>query len=286
MRNSESERTMTKTLLIISGGEKSVEIARGLREMGHAAVISDSDPQAPAFSLADSCLIADVHGASETAAAAERYNRKIRKIDGVLSAADAPLTAAMVTDRLKLPGPPAHVAELIADRLLIRRCFASAGIAAPWHAEIFTPQELQRAAIARGRDLVVKPVENRGPEGVTRLAAGGDLVAAFQLARSQSAGERVLVEQELEGSRFPVAGLMVGGTCYLPAGTDAALSETCSRAALALGLCDGPVACEIVVHQNVPNVVEISPRLDGAQFLAAAAKLALGETPSPEDLRR
>jgi len=46
------------------------------------------------------------------------------------------------------------------------------------------------------------------------------------------------------------------------------------------------VACEIVVHQNVPNVVEISPRLDGAQFLAAAAKLALGETPSPEDLRR
>jgi formate-dependent phosphoribosylglycinamide formyltransferase (GAR transformylase) len=59
---------MTKTLLVISGGEKSVEIVRALRTMGHAVVVSDSDPQAPAFALADSCLIADVHGASETAA--------------------------------------------------------------------------------------------------------------------------------------------------------------------------------------------------------------------------
>src|SRR5689334_2732280 len=190
---------MTRTLLIISGGEKSVEIAHALRAMGHAVVISDSDPQAPAFALADSCLIADVYGPNETAAAAERYSRKIRKIDGVLVAADASLTAAMVTERLRLPGPPPHVTELIGDRLGIRRCFASAGIATPWHAEIFTPQDLQRAAIARGRDLAVKPAENRGPLGVTRLGAAGDFNAAFQLARAHCASERVMVEQELEG---------------------------------------------------------------------------------------
>src|SRR5678815_1036339 len=124
---------MTKTLLIISGGEKSVEIVQALRAMGHAVVVSDSDPQAPAFAFADSCLIADVHGAGETAAAAERYSRKIRKIDGVICLADAALTAATVTDRLRLPGAPLHVAELISDRLAIRRCFASAGIATPWH---------------------------------------------------------------------------------------------------------------------------------------------------------
>ena len=95
---------MTKTLLIISGGEKAVEIVQGLRAMGHTVVVSDSDPQAPAFAFADSCLVADVHGASETAAAAERYSRKIRKIDGALLAADAALTIAMVTERLKLRG--------------------------------------------------------------------------------------------------------------------------------------------------------------------------------------
>jgi hypothetical protein len=39
-----------------------------------------------------------------------------------------------------------------------------------------------------------------------------------------------------------------------------------------------------VLHRNVAQVVEISLRLDGPKFLAAAAKLALGEKPSPEDL--
>ncbi len=276
---------MTKTLLILSGGEKSVEIAQGLRAMGHAVVVSDSDPGAPAFAFADSCLIADVHGANETAAAAERYSRKIRKIDGVLVAADASLTATMVTERLRLPGPPPHVTELIGDRLGVRRCFASAGIASSWHAEIFTPQDLQRAAIARGRELAVKPAENRGPDGVTRLVQNADFNAAFQLARSHSSSERVMVEQELEGQRVLAAGLMLDGKFHAAQATEPAVSDACGRAALALGLCDGPVASEIVLHQGVAHVVEISYRLDSPRFLAAAAKLALGETPSPDDLR-
>jgi len=276
---------MTKTLLIISGGEKSVEIVQSLRAMGHAVVVSDSNPQAPAFAFADSCLIADVHGANETAAAAERYSRKIRKIDGVLVVADAPITAAMVTERLRLPGPPPHVTELIGDRLGVRRCFASAEIASPWHAEIFTPQDLQRAAIARGRELAVKPTENRGANGVTRLAAAGDFNAAFQLARSHCASERVMVEQELEGPRFQIAGLMLDGKFHAAQATEPAISDACGRAALALGLCDGPIASEIVLYQDVAHVVEISYRLEGPRFLAAAAKLALGEVPSPDDLQ-
>src|SRR5258708_8443622 len=206
---------MSKTLLIISGGEETAEVARYARQAGYSVVVSDADPQAPAFALADSCLIADVHGVNETAAAAERYSRKIRKIDGVLCAADAVLTAATVADRLRLPGPPLHVAELLSDRLAIHRCFASAGIAAPWHAEIVTPQELQRAMIARGRDLVVKPVENRGPDGVVPLAGVEDFAAAFQRARFHSPSERVMVQQGLEGPGLHIAALVVKGVCHV-----------------------------------------------------------------------
>jgi len=91
------------------------------------------------------------------------------------------------------------------------------------------------------------------------------------------------VEQELQGERIQVTGLMLAGACH---GAEAGvISETCSRAALALGFCDGPLTCEIVLHQGTAHVVEISPRLDGVRFLAAAAKLALGEPPSPDDLR-
>src|ERR1700744_6797079 len=97
--------TSGKTLLIISGGIEAVDAARRARERGHTVVVSDRDPQAPGFAFADSCLIADVYGATETAAAAERYSRKIRKIDGVLCvAAAAPVTAATVAAGLGLPG--------------------------------------------------------------------------------------------------------------------------------------------------------------------------------------
>jgi biotin carboxylase len=276
---------MTKTLLIISGGSESVEVVRRVREAGHTVVVSDSDPQAPAFAIADSCLVADVHGAGETAAAAERYSRKIRKIDGVLCLANAALTAASVVDRLRLPGPPLHVAELVSDRLAMRRCFASAGIAAPWHAEVSTPQELQRVIIAKGRNLVVKPVENRGLDGVTRLAEAEDFAAAFQRARLQSPSERVMVEQWLEGPRFHLAALMLNGVCHVAKETEAAVAEIAGRAASALGLGDGPVVSEIVTYQGTPYLSEISPRLCGPDFLAAATCLALGETVSPHDLR-
>jgi biotin carboxylase len=267
---------MTRTLLIVSGSGEAAEVARRVREMGHTVVVSDADPQAPAFAFADSCLIADVHGAQETAAAAERYSRKIRKIDGVLCAADAALTAATVSDRLRLPGLPLHVAELVADRLAIRRCFQSAGVPAPWHAEVSTPQELQRIVIAKGRALVLKPVDNRGPNGIQRLAEMEDFAAAFHEARAHSAQERVMVEQELEGPTVRVALLILGGTLSVAGSPDEAMTAAASRAASALGLEETPVLCEMALHQGTPHVTDISARLYGLDFLEPAVRLALG----------
>lgn len=266
---------MSKTLLIISGGQEAVEIAQAVKETGHTVVVSDANPQAPAFAFADSCLIADIHGADETAAAAERYNRKIRKIDGVLCAADAALTAAAVTARLRLPGQPLHVAELISDRLMTRRTFQSAGIPTPWHMEISTPQALQQVMIAKGRDLVIKPVENHGPLGVTRLTAAGDFAAAFQEARAHSPSERVMVEQGLDGERMTVAMVLRGGQAI--GSPEGAMADLIGRAAAALGISDGPVVGEVVTHQGAPYVTEISARLGDSVLTAEATRLALGE---------
>jgi hypothetical protein len=176
-----------------------------------------------------------------------------------------------------------HVAELVSDRLMIGRCFVSAGIAAPWHAEIFTPQDLQRAMIAKGRDLAVKPVENRGPDGVVPLAGVEDFNAAFQRARFHSPSERVMAQQELEGPCLHITALVLDGACHVAGSAEKPIAEAVSRAASALGITDGPIACEIVMHQGVPHVAEISTRLGG--FLDAATRLALGEAISPNELQ-
>ena len=260
-----------KTLLLLSGAEPG--IARALRERGHTVAVMDADPQAPAFAFADSCLIADVWQASDCAAAAERYNRKIRRLDGVLAAADAPVTAANVAARLRLPGLPAHVAELMGDRLMTKHAFASAGVPTPWHAEIFTPQELQRAVIARGRDLVLKPVEKLDPATVIRLAKVDDPAAAFQQVRSASSSERVLVE--LVKDPLAVPAFLLAGRCHARA--DETVRALIERAASALGISDGPVVAQITDGA----LVELSPQLgaDGT-LLDAAVAFACGEAVS------
>jgi len=319
--------TTPKTLLIISGGIEAADAVKRAKEMGHTVVVSDRDPHAPGFAFANSVLIADVYGPAETAAAAERFSRKIRKIDGVLCvAADAPVTAATVAQRLRLPGLPVHVAELACDKLQMKRCFQSAGVAIPWFAEVRTPQELQRVAIERGRDLVIKPVDSRGSRGVQRVAQIEDLTKAFMLARSHSPSERVMVEQYLSGPQVSTESIVIGGRCFTPGFSDrnyeyleryapffienggdlpsqlpqeiqAKVRELVGRAASAMGITDGTVKGDIVVHEGEPYVIELAARLSGGffctreiplntgvDFIGAAIKQALGETVDESEL--
>ncbi len=137
-------------------------------------------------------------------------------MDGVLLAADAPMTAASVSPRLQLAGLPLHVAELANDRLTMKRAFCPPASPQPWHAEIVTPQELQRAVIARGRDLVLKPVEQRGLSAVLRLAEdGGSAPPLSAGARAASPSERVMVELAKDPVQLPA--FLLAGTCHMAA---------------------------------------------------------------------
>jgi biotin carboxylase len=261
---------MSKTLLIISGDAAAAETARRIKALGHTLVVCDPDPQAPAFAFADSCLIADCRAPADCAAAAERYSRKIRRIEGVLSLTDAPLTGAAVTERLRLPGLARHVAELADDRLRLKRAFASAGIPGCWHAEIFTPQELQRAAIAR-EGLVIKPVERRGDAHDRRLNGADDLGALFQATRAASPTERVMVEQYPQPLR--VDAFVEDGQIQGPA----EWRDLVSRAASALDLREGPLTITLAAHENGAEMVDASPHLSpDSKFLEAAIRHAIG----------
>jgi len=319
---------MDKTLLIVSGGIEAADAARRAKEMGLYVVVSDRDPNAPGFAYADSCIIADVYGAEETAAAAARFSRKIRKIDGVICvAADAPVTAATVADRLGLPGIPLESAHIACDKLAMKERFCAAGVKVPWFAEVATPQDLQRVAIERGRDLVIKPVDSRGSRGVQRVAQVEDLTKAFFLARTHSPSERVMVEQYLSGPQVSTESVIVDGRCFTPGFSDrnyeyldryapffienggdlpshlspaiqARVKKLVAEAAAALGIVNGTVKGDIVVHEGEPHVIELAARLSGGffctreiplntgvDFVGAAIRLALGEPVAEADLQ-
>ncbi|HEY1836509.1 MAG TPA: ATP-grasp domain-containing protein [Rhizomicrobium sp.] len=316
-----------KTLLIVSGGVEAADAAKRAKDMGLYVVVSDRDPQAPGFAFADSCIIADVYGADETAAAAERYNRKVRKIDGVICvAADAPMTVAAVNKRLGLAGITPESAKLASDKLAMKERFLAAGVPIPWFSPVATPQALQRIAIERGRNLVIKPVDSRGSRGVQRVEQVQDLDKAFMLARQHSPSERVMVEQYLDGPQVSTESIVVNGRCFTPGFSDrnyeylekyapffienggdlpshlpqeiqAKVKKVVAQAAQALGITNGTIKGDVVVHNDEPYVIELAARLSGGffctreiplntgvDFVGAAIKVALGEVVSPDDL--
>ena len=318
---------MQKTLLIISGGIDAGDAARHAKELGYYVVVSDSDHLAPGFQFADSCLIADAFGTSETAAAAERFSRKIRKIDGVICvAADAPLTAATVARRLGLPGNSLETAQLASDKLAMKQKFLAHGIAVPWFSEVATPQALQRVAVERGCDLVIKPIGTRGSRGVQRVTQVADLDTAFWFARSHSPSERVMVERFLDGPQVSTESVLMNGECFTPGFSDrnyehleryapffienggdlpsclsddtqSKVRKVVAAAAAALGVINGTVRGDIVIHNGEPYVIELSARLSGGFFctrgiplstgvdvVGAAIKIALGEPVSADEL--
>jgi biotin carboxylase len=297
---------MQKTLLIISGGIEAADAARRAKELGYYVVVSDSDHLAPGFQFADSRLIADVYGAGETAAAAERFSRKIRKIDGVICVAvDAPITAATVAQRLGLPGISLETARLSQDRFAMKQRFSERGVPVPWFAEVATPQALQRAAIERGRDLVIKPVDNRGSSAAQRVAQVADLDKAFWLARSNSPSERVMVEQYVDGKHVCTESIIVNGACHTPGICDrnhddiehhapflldnggnlpsrlsgeiqSKIRSVVAAAAAALGVANGTVKGDIVVQGDEPYVIELAARLSGGFFCTREIPLHTG----------
>ena len=84
---------------------------------------------------------------------------------------------------------------------------------------------------------------------------------------------------------------------HLPPEIQEKVRDVVARAAAALGVTNGTVKGDIVVHKGEPYVIELAARLSGGffctreiplntgvDFIGAAIKLALGEPVTPEEL--
>ncbi|WP_322085173.1 ATP-grasp domain-containing protein [Burkholderia sp. BCC1999] len=202
-------------------------------------------------------------------------------------------TAAWVADALGLPGPDArHVAHAV-SKSNQKALLAAHGIPA---AQFVTGTLAAPAALAAAADplrfpVVVKPSEGSASDGVRRcediagVRAQLDALAAAQTDAQALATERIVIEEFLSGSEYCVEyfdGRYVGalrklkrhGAGFLERGytseldldadTLRALIEVGTRATAAAGLTWGPVHLDCIVHDGVPHVIELNPRIAGS----------------------
>jgi biotin carboxylase len=316
------------TLLIIGGALEAIPGLIKAREMGIRLVVSDQDPDAPGFAFADDTLLASTYDIEKTVAEAKCYHEQNNPISGVICiATDVPLTVATVAQELGLPGIPINSARLAMDKLAMKEQFFHDGIPVPWYTAVASYKELENLCREKTFPLVIKPVDSRGARGVLLLTSGIDLHWAFETALKFSPTGRVMVERFLPGPQVSTESLVIEGVTYTPGFSDrnykhlkeylphiienggelpsfltedvqTSVRNTVARAAKSLGIVNGVVKGDIVVHQDQPYVIELAARLSGGYFctheiplntgvdlVGAAIRQALGDPINPVDLK-
>jgi biotin carboxylase len=296
-----------RTLLVVSGGTEAIAGIARARELGLHVLVSDGDPHAPGLAAADEYLLASTYDVEATVAAAKRYHREVRRIDGVICiASDVPVTVASVAAELALPGVPLETARLSADKLALKLRLAEHNVASPAFAPLASAADLYAHTAEHGYPLVVKPVDSRGARGVLLLWDDTfDLSWAYETARRESPTGRVIVERFLDGPQISTESLVVDGLVHtvglvdrnyehlgrfaphvienggelpsrLDADTQLAVHELLQRAAAALGVDRGVLKGDVVLSNSRPHLIEIAVRLSGGYMCTHELPLSTG----------
>ena len=317
-----------KTLLFVGGGRQSLPGIELARQMGFRVIVSDYDPKAVGFSVADGQLLASTYDVDATLKAVQGYVANHGAIHGVLClAVDVPLTVARIAEEFDLPGIPVESARLAMHKFAMKERFQTDGIPIPWFCGVDSASHLKQLCMQRQKTLVIKPVDSRGSRGVLRLTPGVDLDWAFSEAHRHSPSGGVMVEEYLAGPQISTESLILDGVAYTPGFSDRnyelleryapnfienggtmpsilpeeqkdAVRQLIQSAAASLGIRNGIVKGDIVVHQGRPHVIELAARLSGGYFcthqiplntgvdlVKAAIHLAVGEPIDPSSLQ-
>ncbi len=297
---------MPKNLLVVGGGIEAVPGLERAKQMGLHLVVSDRDPEAPGFAVADDRLLASTYDIQATVAAARRYHNEVRRFDGVMCiASDIPRTVAAVAADLGLPGISEESARLSSDKFDMKLKFRRDGVPVPWFSLVESAARLCEIVVSRGFPLVIKPVDSRGARGVLRLTEAVDLNWAYEFSAGQSPSGRVMVEEFLEGPQISTESIVLEGAAYTPGLADRnyefldrfaphiienggdlptqssaeeqqAMRDLIQQAAASMGVCNGVVKGDVVFHEGKPFIIELATRLSGGYFCTHEIPLSTG----------
>ncbi|MDH0447855.1 ATP-grasp domain-containing protein [Shewanella sp. GD04112] len=297
---------MNRTLLIIGAGIEACEGIKIAKAMDLKLIIADGNPAAPGLAMADWPIVASTYDGEAILAQARELMARGVTVDGVIAmCADVPLSVAIISNALGLPGLSLESAFWVSDKLAMKARLQAEGIPIPRFADVSDKSTLAERARAIGFPLIIKPVDSRGARGVQLIDNANGLEAACALAARESPTGRVMLEEYLSGPQFSTETLVDDGRCYTlgfadrnyewlartkpfiienggdaPTGVSpeikAEVNATVERAAAALGIRQGVAKGDMVYTTQGAKVIEIAGRLSGGFFSTTQIPLSTG----------
>lgn len=197
-----------KKILILGAGLCQMPIIEQCKRLGHTVLVSSVPGPYPGFQAADTAYHFDLRRKEDLL----RIARKER-IDAVLTdQTDIPVaTAAWIADAMQLPGIGYECALRFTNKELMRKACRRLGIATPEFCASDSLNDLAAWAEDIGYPIMVKPVDNQGSRGVSRVDCPADLERAFDEAVPYTACGRVIAERCISGREFAVLSYVIDG---------------------------------------------------------------------------
>jgi biotin carboxylase len=276
-------------LLFLGASVSQRDAIRQARATGFRVVAVDGDPHAVAFADAD---VAEVVDFSDVDAVTEVGRR--HAVAGVVAIATdrAVPAAAVVAERLRLPGIGSAAAEAMTNKAVMRSRLAEARVRQPDHVVIDDKSDTASLLDRVGAPAVLKPVDSGGQRGVALIHDLASLEAELPVTLAYSPSRCAILERYVEGSelngiivvadgtphlvsfsdrlRPPGPGFGVGWIHLFPSRLDPALlrraEETAIAAVVALGLKEGIAFPQLLVTSDDVFVVEVAARIAAGQM--------------------
>ena len=285
-----------KRLLVVGASVLQVPAIKKAKEMGLQVAVADYDPRAVGIQYADRYFNVSTIDQEGVYQAAKAFGA-----DGMMTlATDMPMRAvAYACRRLGLAGISYETAVRATDKGEMIRAFEAAGVAHPMY-------RIARGGALEVREgltfpLVVKPTDSSGSRGVTLAHDAAELSAALRYSAANGRSGDVIVEEYMRGPEVSVEVMVCRGkaqvlqiTDKLTTGaphfvemghsqpsrleeeTQAAIRDLACRAALAVGIENGPAHAEIIVTKDGPKMVEIGARMGGDCIASHLVPLSTG----------
>jgi biotin carboxylase len=197
-----------KTLMVIGAGKHQLPVIIRAKDMGLKVLATDLNPNSPGFEYADFYKVVDVKDMETNLTVAKEFG-----IDGVISIVSelGVRTTAYVAERLGLPGLRYEAAMAATDKAIMRQKFLEASLPSPNFFKICSKEEAAEAIGKLGLPVVMKPTDNSGSRGVTKIEKLADLDFSFNSAKDNSRSGDIIVEQFLEGTEMTIEALSYNG---------------------------------------------------------------------------
>ena len=295
-----------RTLMIIGAATEHMIGIETAKEMGYKVFVTDGNPSSEGFQIADDYRVASTYDYNATLEAAYDYINKGNSIDGVMTlASDVPYTVAYVAKKLNLPGISMESARNASEKIKMKTLFIKYKVPSPKFVVLTNKGELKSAISKLGFPVVIKPADSRGARGVQLVHSQLDIDKAFDIAINFSPEKKVILEEYLSGPQLSTEGFIIDKKAYIPAIFDRnyeflerfspfiienggempsryskeyydEVHDIMRQAALSLGIENGIIKGDLVIHEGKIKIIELAARMSGGFFGTVATRISTG----------